>query len=42
MTTDEYLKELEKAEEMRRAGDMKGWREINDRLKAALNEGRVK
>jgi len=42
MTTDEYLKELEKAEEMRRAGNMKGWREINDRLKAALNEGRVK
>ena len=42
LTQQEYLAELEKAEDARRAGDMKTYREINDRLKAALNEGRVK
>ncbi|MBO7688630.1 MAG: hypothetical protein J6V72_19790 [Kiritimatiellae bacterium] len=42
MTSEQYLAELERAEDMRKAGDMKGWRELNDRLKAALNEGRVK
>ena len=42
LTSEQYLKELERAEEMRRSGDMKGWRELNDRLKSALNEGRVK
>lgn len=41
MTTDQYLKELERAEDMRRQGNMKEYREINDRLKRALNEGRV-
>jgi len=41
-TTEEYLKALEQAEELRHSGDMKGWRELNDRLKSALNEGRVK
>lgn len=42
ISSDEYLRELDRAEELRKAGDMKGWREVNDRLKAALNEGRVK
>ena len=42
MTSEQYLAELEKAEDLRKAGDMKGWREINDRLKAVLNAGRVK
>ena len=42
LTQQQYLAELEKAEDARRAGDMKTYREINDRLKAALNEGRVK
>lgn len=42
LTQQQYLAELEKAEDARRAGDMKTYREINSRLKAALNDGRVK
>ena len=42
LTQQQYLAELEKAEDARRAGDMKTWREINERLRSALNEGRVK
>ena len=42
LTQQQYLEQLETAEDARRAGDMKTYREINDRLKAALNEGRVK
>lgn len=42
ITTEQYLAELEKAEDMRKAGDMNGWRAVNERLRKALNEGRVK
>ena len=40
-TTDEYLKELEKAEEARDNGDMATYRTVTARLNKALNEGRV-
>lgn len=40
-TTDEYLKELEKAEEARDSGDMATYRTVTARLNKALNEGRV-
>ena len=40
-TTDEYLKELEKAEEARYSGDMATYRAVTARLNKALNEGRV-
>ena len=40
-TTDEYLKELEKAEEARDGGDMETYRTMTARLTKALNEGRV-
>ena len=40
-TTDEYLKELEKAEEARDNGDMATYRAVTARLNKALNEGRV-
>ncbi|MGN0846433.1 MAG: hypothetical protein ACI4RA_03500 [Kiritimatiellia bacterium] len=40
-TTDEYLKELEKAEEARDGGDMATYRAVTARLNKALNEGRV-
>ena len=42
MTTAEFLKERHRAEELRKSGDMAGWREIDARLRRALNEGRVK
>lgn len=41
-TTQEYLKQLEAAEDARNAGDMKTYREVTSRLTKALNEGRVK
>lgn len=40
-TVDEYLGELEKAEEARNGGDMPTYREMTARLNKALNEGRV-
>lgn len=40
-TTDEYLRELEKAEEARDSGDMAAYRAATARLNKALNEGRV-
>jgi len=40
-TTDEYLKELEQAEEARNSGDMATYRTVTARLNKALNEGRV-
>lgn len=40
-TTDEYLKELDKAEEARDSGDMETYRTMTVRLNKALNEGRV-
>ncbi len=40
-TTDEYLKELESAEEARDRGDMATYRTVTARLNKALNEGRV-
>jgi hypothetical protein len=41
-TTDEYLAELQKAEEARDSGDMATYRTMTARLNKALNEGRVK
>lgn len=41
-TTDEYLAELQKAEEARDSGDMTTYRTMTSRLNKALNEGRVK
>lgn len=41
-TSDEYLAELEKAEEARDSGDMATYRTMTARLNKALNEGRVK
>lgn len=41
-TTDEYLAELQKAEEARDSGDMTTYRTMTARLNKALNEGRVK
>lgn len=41
-TTDEYLAELQKAEEARDGGDMATYRTVTARLTKALNEGRVK
>lgn len=40
-TTDEYLAQLEKAEEARNGGDMSTYRAMTERLNKALNEGRV-
>ncbi|MGN0845632.1 MAG: hypothetical protein ACI4QT_10500 [Kiritimatiellia bacterium] len=40
-TADEYLKEVEKAEEARDSGDMATYRALTARLNKALNEGRV-
>ena len=41
-TTDEYLAELQKAEEARDSGDMATYHTMTARLNKALNEGRVK
>lgn len=41
MTTTEFMELRRKAEEFRKAGDMKSWREIDARLREALNAGRV-
>lgn len=41
-TAQEYLAELEKAEDARHAGDMTTYRSTTARLTKALNEGRVK
>ena len=41
-TTDEYLAELQKAEEARDSGDMATYRTMTARLNKALNDGRVK
>jgi len=41
-TSDEYLAELQKAEEARDSGDMATYRTMTARLNKALNEGRVK
>ena len=40
-TSDEYLAELQKAEEARDSGDMATYRTMTARLNKALNEGRV-
>ena len=41
MTTTEFMELRRKAEEFRKAGDMKSWREIDTQLREALNAGRV-
>lgn len=41
-TQQEYLTELERAEEARNAGDMATYRAVTQKLTKALNEGRVK
>ncbi len=41
-TTQEYLAEIERAEDAQRAGDMKTYRAITGSLGKALNEGRVR
>ena len=41
MTTTEFMDLRRKAEEFRKAGDMKSWREIDTQLREALNAGRV-
>lgn len=42
MTTAEFVSERHRAEELRRAGRMDEWRELDARLRDALNSGRVK